>query len=131
MELLTDEDEPAAAEEAGLALATFEVYREHLSDLRGGPVLAGEMPSDPAYLSYALASTCLLTLPAAPGPARGRDCAAAARDVAPHAARGDARHAGTAVAARDRSRPDPLAAQLTDAAHARRPEPRVARAAGQ
>jgi hypothetical protein len=26
-------------------------------------VLAGEMPSDPAYLSYALASTCLLTLP--------------------------------------------------------------------
>ncbi len=63
VELLTDEDEPAAEEEAGLALATFEVYREQLSDLRGGPVLAGEMPSDPAYLSYALASTCLLTLP--------------------------------------------------------------------
>ena len=34
-----------------------------LSDLRGGPVLTGEMPSDPAYLSYALATTCLLTLP--------------------------------------------------------------------
>ena len=47
----------------GCALATFEAYREQLSELRGGPVLAGEMPSDPAYLSYALASTCLLTLP--------------------------------------------------------------------
>jgi uncharacterized protein len=63
VELLPDTDEPDAAAEAELALATFETYRTRLSELRGGPVLAGEMPSDPAYLSYALASTCLLTLP--------------------------------------------------------------------
>jgi uncharacterized protein len=63
VELLPDTDEPDAVAEAERTLATFEVYREILSELRGGPVLAGEMPSDPAYLSYALASTCLLTLP--------------------------------------------------------------------
>jgi Lon protease-like protein len=63
VELLPDTDEPEAASEAERALTTFEAYRLQLSELRGGPVLAGEMPSDPAYLSYALASTCLLTLP--------------------------------------------------------------------
>jgi Lon protease-like protein len=63
VELLPDTDEPDAAAEAQAALSVFEKYREQLSDLRGGPVLAGEMPDDPAYLSYALASTCLLTLP--------------------------------------------------------------------
>lgn len=63
VELLPDADEPDAATEARRTLATFEHYRQVLSELRGGPVLAGEMPHDPAYLSYALASTCLLTLP--------------------------------------------------------------------
>lgn len=63
VELLPDLDEPDAAIEAERALATFEVYRDQLSELRGGPVLEGDMPTDPAYLSYALASTCLLTLP--------------------------------------------------------------------
>jgi Lon protease-like protein len=63
VELLADTDEPHAGQEAARTLETFKVYRELLSELRGGPVLAGEMPSDPAYLSYALASTCLLTLP--------------------------------------------------------------------
>jgi Lon protease-like protein len=63
VELLPDDDEPDAAAEARAALSVFETYRDQLSDLRGGPVLTGEMPSDPAYLSYALASTCLLTLP--------------------------------------------------------------------
>jgi Lon protease-like protein len=63
VELLPDADEPEAVTEAEVALATFETYRQQLSELRGGPVLAGELPSDPAYLSYALASTCLLTLP--------------------------------------------------------------------
>ncbi len=63
VELLPDTDEPGAAADAEATLATFERYRQFLSELRGGPVLAGEMPSDPAYLSYALASTCLLTLP--------------------------------------------------------------------
>ena len=63
VELLPDDDEPDAQTEADRTLSTFETYRQFLSELRGGPVLAGEMPSDPAYLSYALASTCLLTLP--------------------------------------------------------------------
>ena len=63
VELLPDVDEPDAVAEATAALSVFEVYRHRLSELRGGPVLAGEMPADPAYLSYALASTCLLTLP--------------------------------------------------------------------
>src|SRR3954453_14334265 len=55
VELLPDEDEPEAQVEAEKTLATFETYRDALSELRGGPVLAGEMPNDPAYLSYALA----------------------------------------------------------------------------
>ena len=63
IELLADVEDPAAAEEADLARSTFEQYRLELSDLRGGPVLAGDLPADPAYLSYGLASTCLLTLP--------------------------------------------------------------------
>jgi Lon protease-like protein len=63
VELIPDTDEPEAEEEAELARSTFEVYRDQLSELRGGPVLSGDLPSDPAYLSYALASTCLLTLP--------------------------------------------------------------------
>jgi Lon protease-like protein len=63
IELLSDEDEPDAAEEAERARSTFEQYRLQLSDLRGGPVLTGDLPGDPAYLSYALAATCLLTLP--------------------------------------------------------------------
>lgn len=61
--LLPDDDEPAAQEEADRALGVFESYRALLSELRGGPVLVGDLPRDPAYLSYALASTCLLTLP--------------------------------------------------------------------
>ncbi len=63
VELLPDEDEPDAQSEAERTMSTFETYRRFLSELRGGPVLAGEMPTDPAYLSYALAGTCLLTLP--------------------------------------------------------------------
>jgi len=63
IELIEDTDEPDAAAEAAKSLSTFEVYRTQLSELRGGPVLTGELPRDPTYLSYALASTCLLTLP--------------------------------------------------------------------
>ncbi|KQT89621.1 peptidase S16 [Marmoricola sp. Leaf446] len=63
VELLGDTDEPEAEVEAARTLAAFERYRDQLSELRGGPVLAGQMPDDPAYLSYALATTCLLTLP--------------------------------------------------------------------
>ncbi len=51
------------ADEAALTRSTFERYREELSALRGGPVLAGDLPGDPVYLSYSLAATCLLTLP--------------------------------------------------------------------
>ncbi|MFL6155752.1 MAG: LON peptidase substrate-binding domain-containing protein [Marmoricola sp.] len=63
-DLLDDEhdDDPAAtAEEAARTLLTFTEYRTQLSDLRGGPVLAGPMPQDPTYLSYSLAATCLLS----------------------------------------------------------------------
>ncbi len=63
VELIPDEDEPDAVREAARAQTTFDAYRRQLSDLQGGPVLTGEMPTDPAYLSYALASACLLTLP--------------------------------------------------------------------
>jgi Lon protease-like protein len=56
-----EEDTEEAADEARRALETFEEYRDQLSTLRGGPVLAGPMPRDPAYLSYSLAATCLLS----------------------------------------------------------------------
>lgn len=60
-ELVEDEDTTEeSAEEATRALTIFEEYRAMLSALRGGPVLAGPMPQDPAYLSYSLAATCLL-----------------------------------------------------------------------
>lgn len=62
VELLGDRDEPAARDEATRALAAFHSYRARLSDIRGGPVLTGDLPADPAYLSYALSATCLLTL---------------------------------------------------------------------
>jgi Lon protease-like protein len=56
-----EEDTEEAAEEAARATRAFEEYRLALSDLRGSPVLAGPMPRDPAYLSYSLAATCLLS----------------------------------------------------------------------
>ena len=62
VDLLDDLAEPGAVEAATHALTVFEEYREELSEMRGGPVLAGELPTDPAYLSYSLAATCLLTL---------------------------------------------------------------------
>ncbi len=52
----------AAVTEAGRTRVTFEEYRRRLSQLRGGDVLDGELPSDPTYLSYSLSATCLLTL---------------------------------------------------------------------
>lgn len=62
VDLLADDDEPGARNEATRALAAFHAYRAQLSEMRGGPVLTGDLPTDPAYLSYALAATCLLTL---------------------------------------------------------------------
>ena len=56
-----EEDTEEAAEAAVQTLVTFEEYRNRLSAMRGGPVLAGPMPRDPAYLSYSLAATCLLS----------------------------------------------------------------------
>jgi Lon protease-like protein len=62
-DLLEDEDgDQETTDEAARTLATFEDYRSELSEMRGGPVLAGPMPRDPAYLSYSLAATCLLSL---------------------------------------------------------------------
>lgn len=56
-----DESEDAVRQ-ADRTLASFEVYRERLSELRGVDVLDGEFTHDPTYLSYGLAATCLLTL---------------------------------------------------------------------
>ncbi|HEY0902443.1 MAG TPA: LON peptidase substrate-binding domain-containing protein [Marmoricola sp.] len=61
-DLVDDERDTEGAEvEAAKALSTFEEYRSDLSLMRGGPVLAGPMPEHPAYLSYTLAATCLLS----------------------------------------------------------------------
>jgi Lon protease-like protein len=60
-DLAVEDDSPTAREEATRTLLTFEQYRDQLSEMRGGPVLAGPMPADPAYLSYSLAATCLLS----------------------------------------------------------------------
>jgi Lon protease-like protein len=63
VELLDEQRSPEEdAQEALRTLQTFEEYRRRLSQMRGGPVLDGEMPTDPEYLSYSLAATCLLTL---------------------------------------------------------------------
>ena len=57
----TEDDDAQAHDQATRTLITFEEYRDQLSELRGGPVLSGTMPRDPAYLSYSLAATCLLS----------------------------------------------------------------------
>jgi Lon protease-like protein len=63
VELLGEQRSPDEDhDEAARTLATFEEYRRRLSEMRGGPVLDGDMPTDPEYLSYSLAATCLLTL---------------------------------------------------------------------
>ncbi len=64
---LTDQRGPDISEDdvldaAGRALAAFDVYRNLLSELRGGEVLVGRMPRDPELLSYSLAATTLLSL---------------------------------------------------------------------
>ncbi len=54
---------PRGASEAAIrALETFVVYRERVSEVRGADVLDVDLPTDPVYLSYTLAATCLLTL---------------------------------------------------------------------
>lgn len=63
VELIEDADEPGTGVEAARTLTVFEDYRRVLSGLRGGPVLDGALPTDPAYLSYSLAASCPLTLP--------------------------------------------------------------------
>lgn len=61
--LIDEEDEtPVDAAVAAVALETFERYRERLSEVHGEPVLEGDMPHDPTYLSWSLAATALLTL---------------------------------------------------------------------
>lgn len=41
----------------------FQRYRTHMAGVFGSQVMAGSLPSDASYLSYALAAECLLTLP--------------------------------------------------------------------
>lgn len=61
---LPDEDERSEEllDSASRALAAFEDYRNLLGELRGGEVLVGTMPRDPALLSYSLAATALFSL---------------------------------------------------------------------
>ncbi|MGH3414494.1 MAG: LON peptidase substrate-binding domain-containing protein [Marmoricola sp.] len=56
------EPDPASRLQAERTRRVFERYRGELSGLRGGQVLAGDLPGDPDYLSYSLAAACLLTL---------------------------------------------------------------------
>ncbi len=63
--LLDDPDDapdPANETISELARTTFDNYRDVLSSIRGEQVLTGDLPHDPAYLSWSLAGTCLLTL---------------------------------------------------------------------
>lgn len=62
VDLLPDPPETVAPEIADRAMATFEAYRERLSEIHGESVLEGALPRDPTYLSWSLAATCLLTL---------------------------------------------------------------------
>jgi Lon protease-like protein len=63
VDVLEEPDPPEAEAEAERTLATFDTYRRRLGELRGGPVLNGDLPRDPTYLSWSLSTTCLLTLP--------------------------------------------------------------------
>ncbi len=67
VETTSDAGDPAAgptgtSEQATRTAETFAAYRARLSELRGVDVLDVELPTDPVYLSYTLAATCLLTL---------------------------------------------------------------------
>jgi Lon protease-like protein len=67
VETMSDASDPSAgprrtSEAATRAAETFAVYRDRLSELRGAEVLDVELPTDPVFLSYTLAATCLLTL---------------------------------------------------------------------
>ncbi len=63
VDVLEEPEQPEAEAEAERTLATFDTYRRRLGELRGGPVLSGDLPRDPTYLSWSLSTTCLLTLP--------------------------------------------------------------------
>jgi Lon protease-like protein len=63
IDLIDDDREgPVDRALAAMALETFERYRERLSEVHGEPVLTGDLPRDPTYLSWSLAATALLTL---------------------------------------------------------------------
>jgi Lon protease-like protein len=64
VELLTDERQPdaRARHEAERAHAVFDAYRQQLAEIEGAEPLTSDLPTDPVYLSYALAATCPLTL---------------------------------------------------------------------
>ena len=63
VDILEEPDTPEAEAEAERTLATFEAYRQRVGELSGGLVLSGGLPRDPTYLSWSLATACLLTLP--------------------------------------------------------------------
>ena len=59
---LVDHDGDTRAEVVDLAMATFDDYREMLSEVSDGDVLVGALPRDPTYLSWSLAAAGLLPL---------------------------------------------------------------------
>ncbi|RLV48981.1 peptidase S16 [Nocardioides mangrovicus] len=62
VDLVTEPDtDDVTGVEAERTLAIFERYRDRLGRMRGGPVLSGQLPRDPTYLSWSLSATCLLT----------------------------------------------------------------------
>jgi Lon protease-like protein len=63
VDILEEPDTPDAEAEAERTLATFDTYRRRVGELRGGLVLSGGLPRDPTYLSWSLATACVLTLP--------------------------------------------------------------------
>lgn len=62
VDVLPDDPEDVDQAIADRAMATFEAYRERLSEVHGEEVLEGNLPRDPTYLSWSLAATCLLTM---------------------------------------------------------------------
>jgi hypothetical protein len=86
VELLPDPDEPEAAAEAELALATFETYRTRLSGAARRPGAGGRAAGRPGLPLLRPGQHLPAHPAAAAGAARGGERAAASRDAASHPA---------------------------------------------
>lgn len=63
VELLADEPSEETPAAVAAARAVYEEYRALLGALRGEDPIAGDLPTDPEYLSYTLAASSLLPMP--------------------------------------------------------------------